>query len=198
MPLLLVVVRSRRERITPCGVAFRVRLARSGCQTEFVPQPRKAHLGEPLDPVQTAGDKALALERYAQQAMNTDAERQACEIRIRAERRCGEMLPDVLEHGGDRKSESRSHDATLNKLGISKQQSSRWQKLADIPDKQFERDLTGDEKLSTTGLLRKANGSADKMNPSALWMCRRLHTVQAAGEMSISRQDLHPAAAHLR
>jgi len=33
-------------------------------------------------------------------------------------------------HGGDRKTESRSHDVTLNDLGISKMQSHRWQTIA--------------------------------------------------------------------
>jgi hypothetical protein len=37
-------------------------------------------------------DKAIALEHYSQQAKNTEAERQACEIRLRAERKAGKLL----------------------------------------------------------------------------------------------------------
>ena len=36
-------------------------------------------------------DKARAIEVYARQARNVEAERRACEIRLRAERRCGQL-----------------------------------------------------------------------------------------------------------
>ena len=39
----------------------------------------------------------------------------------------GELIAEKIEHGGDRKTESRSHDATLKNMGINKTQSSRWQ-----------------------------------------------------------------------
>jgi hypothetical protein len=41
------------------------------------------------------------------------------------------MLRDMPMHGGDRKSESRSHDVTLNALGINRMASHRWQTMAD-------------------------------------------------------------------
>ena len=42
----------------------------------------------------------------------------------------GAMLRDMAMHGGDRKSESRSHDVTLNALGINRMASHRWQTMA--------------------------------------------------------------------
>ncbi len=50
-----------------------------------------------VDEVKGLRDKAKALEVYAQQAQNFEAERKACEIRIRAERRAGELLREMKE-----------------------------------------------------------------------------------------------------
>ncbi len=40
------------------------------------------------------------------------------EVKLRAERRTGELLAHTVQHGGDRRSQSRSHETTLNDLGI--------------------------------------------------------------------------------
>lgn len=45
-----------------------------------------------VDEVKDLHDKARALEIYAKQAMNVEAERKATEIRLRAERRAGELM----------------------------------------------------------------------------------------------------------
>lgn len=45
-----------------------------------------------IDEVKDLRDKAMALELYAKQAKNFEAERKASEIRLRAERRTGELL----------------------------------------------------------------------------------------------------------
>ena len=52
------------------------------------------------------------------------------ETKIRSERRMGELLPEMIKHGGDRK--SRLHDETLKleDLGITKIQSFRYQTFA--------------------------------------------------------------------
>jgi hypothetical protein len=109
-------------------------------------------------------DKALAIEVYARQARNTKAETKACEIWLRAERRCGQLLRErdkakgSAQPGVGRKGARgmQSQPATaLSDLGISKTQSSRWQKLAAIPDLEFERTFAGGagQKPSTTGLI---------------------------------------------
>jgi hypothetical protein len=79
----------------------------------------------------------------AQQARNVEAETKACEIRLRAERRAGQMLAEreKAKRGPDANGQG-SQRATAEKpladLGNSRTQSSRWQKLAAIPDEQFE------------------------------------------------------------
>lgn len=138
-----------------------------------------------VDEVKDLRDKALALEAYARQAKNLDAERKACEIRLRAERRCGELLREQAAsggratRGGDRDSNVVRDDIrnqpTLADLGITRDQSSKWQKLAGVDEDEFESAL-GDpnEKPTTAGILRKANGSTGQMHEGALWLWGRL------------------------
>jgi hypothetical protein len=44
-----------------------------------------------VDEAKDIRDQAIALETYARQAHNIEAERKACEIRLRAERKAGEL-----------------------------------------------------------------------------------------------------------
>lgn len=70
----------------------------------------------------------------------------ATEIKVRAERRAGEMLAELPKGGKflgrDADGEFRKTDGAkseaIQQLGISKDQSSRWQALAAMPDEHFE------------------------------------------------------------
>lgn len=75
-----------------------------------------------------------------------DAELKACEIRLRAERRAGQLLAEsekakgLLKRGAELpRSPNGTAGQTLADMGISKKQSSNWQRLAAVPDDQFER-----------------------------------------------------------
>jgi hypothetical protein len=74
------------------------------------------------------------------QAHNTEAERQACEIRLRAERKAGELLKKLNPHkaAGRRNKNScpEGSNSALKANGISHRQSASWQKLAAIPEQQ--------------------------------------------------------------
>lgn len=94
-------------------------------------------------------DKAVAIEIYAKQAkLAGGIERQAAEIKLRAERRIGELLRGTVRRGG-----AKSQRATLP-AGISKTQSSRWQLLARLPAAEFETALA--KRPSTAAILKVA------------------------------------------
>lgn len=128
-----------------------------------------------VDEVKDIRDKAIAWEVYSRQARNTENERRACEIRLRAERKAGQLLKQMTERGerqGDGRPGKQSHGATvstLDDLGVSKTQSSRWQGLADVPEDQFEAALAGPEKPTTSGILT-ASDDKPKRDERALWL----------------------------
>jgi hypothetical protein len=90
----------------------------------------------------------LALQHYARLAADTYAEQRAAEIRRRAERRAGELLSKMPKAKppsgkGQAKNDRRSSQATdgprtLADLGISTQQASQWQRVAAMPEPEFE------------------------------------------------------------
>jgi N6-adenosine-specific RNA methylase IME4 len=76
-------------------------------------------------------DKAVAVQAYAQKAQDTSLVKDATRIRVQAETRTGELLIEMAAEGARSKGRKKSHSGvTLSGMGISKNQSSRWQKLA--------------------------------------------------------------------
>jgi hypothetical protein len=135
-----------------------------------------------VDEVKDIRDKAMAFEAYSKQARNTEAERRACEIRLRAERKAGSLLSTMEKAKGALKrglEPPQSRDATtaktLSQLGISKDQSSRWQQLAAIPEAEFEEALAAPDKPTTNGIIVAANPPRrSAMDGRALWLWGRL------------------------
>ena len=99
--------------------------------------PRRDHVaGQPGQLV------VRPLAAYARQAKNYDLEIDLCRIRLRAERKAGELLKQMGEAGerdpgGRGRIESRPA-TQLRDLGVSRDQSSDWQQLAAIPEAEFE------------------------------------------------------------
>ena len=117
-----------------------------------------------VDEVRAILSKAEAIRVYAKQAGDFELQNQAAEIRIRAERRAGELLVD-MQTSGERQPKERgrpskvSSPTTLPKLGITRDQSSKWQRLARmIDDATFDKAVAqakeNDGELTTAGLLR--------------------------------------------
>ena len=107
---------------------------------------RKAH---DVDEVQTIRDQSEAARAYARQAQDPQLETFAAEIKLRAERRAGEILKEMAT-AGTRDSGvlnlSRGHSPVtpgarlprLSDLNVTKNQSYEWQQLADVPEETFE------------------------------------------------------------
>jgi hypothetical protein len=96
-----------------------------------------------VDEVKDIRDKAEAMATYARQAKDSELIQYATEIKVRAERRCGELLASADKNSGGRPIENRSHDRTsfaptLAQMGLTKNESSRYQQLAEMPDEHFE------------------------------------------------------------
>jgi hypothetical protein len=104
-----------------------------------------------VDEVKGIHDQALALETYARQAKDTELLTHATEIRFRAERRAGELLAEMQKNkgarsqlrgdvpvGGSAPKPPTDETPTLADLGLTKTQSSKWQKLAALPEEKFE------------------------------------------------------------
>ena len=130
-----------------------------------------------IDEVKQIRDTAEALRVYARQAKNRELEVDAAEIRIRAERRVGELIVQQKQTvglnrgasaGGKKKasrgaySEPRDARPTLAEAGIDKKLSARSQQLAAVPEQKFDamlgdwRDRVHREtERVTTNLLRE-------------------------------------------
>lgn len=121
-----------------------------------------------VDEAKDIRDKAIALEAYYRQARNLDAEREAANVRLRAERRVGELLKELARADGQAnlKQGPVSPEATsgapspyasaLQDHGISRQTAHKFQALANIPKADFERALSAPEKPTTKGVITRA------------------------------------------
>lgn len=120
---------------------------------------------ERVDEIAECKNRAVALEHYAKQAKNRDAERMAAKIRVRAERRCGELTREIARESGthhpstfsqNAKSSVTALAATLEAAGITRQQAHDYERLAAVPDEDFERELANpDVKPSARGISRR-------------------------------------------
>jgi N6-adenosine-specific RNA methylase IME4 len=122
-----------------------------------------------VDEVKGIRDKAVAMQAYAKQAKDSTLITQATEIRMRAERRAGELLIEMEDRGERRTHSQRSRGATseslppkLSDLGINKTQSSRWQALATLESDQFEARVGKASQTAYHGMVRRFVREAER------------------------------------
>ena len=150
-----------------------------------------------IDDIKDFRDKALAVQAYARQANDFELERDASIARVRAERRAGELLRDMEKStgGGDTSGGSLARPPqdpkTLSEMGLTKDQSSKWQKLADVPEDVFEKAINNPTAWTNTGNHAKpisgsqilktespAKESAKKIDTACLWLWGRLRDLE--------------------
>lgn len=139
--------------------------------THFSKAKQELALATRIDVVKVIRDRAELFRAYAKQAgASLEVQNQAAEIKIRAERRAGEILNNTHTRPGGRPRKL-LHDATvsgdalmpsLEQLGIERTQAHRWRRIADIPENVFDahvKDTTAAKKeLTTASILAIAKG----------------------------------------
>ena len=113
-----------------------------------------------VDEVKDIRDKAAAMAAYARQAQDKELLQWATEIKVRAERRAGQMLAEMELKPGVKSigNVAVPIPQTLDEIGISKNQSSRWQKLAAVSNEKFEEAVAAAKEVAgevTTAYLLK-------------------------------------------
>lgn len=113
-----------------------------------------------LQDIKSIRDKAEAARNYVKAAkLGLQLQNRAAELKLSAERKAGKVLRSLRLRGGNR---SKRHNAPLKlaDMGISRDQSKRWQHIASVSEAEFagyiERMNTEEREITSAGLLRIA------------------------------------------
>lgn len=169
-----------------------------------------------LDEVLGTRDKAEVLRAYARSAkLGLDVANRATELRLRAERRAGAMLRELLAEGPPiKRRDGRIRDrralpnGTLERAGITSQQSSHWIAIAQLPEAEFDTRVeairAAGRQLTVATFVRAArqflrqpgkggNGSSSPtLNAlrKVLALMREIKTLQTPAEVAAARAVL--------
>jgi hypothetical protein len=123
-----------------------------------------------LAQIKTLRNEAEASRKHAVAArLGLDVQNQATEARLMAERRAGTILRDMGLRGGDHKSSFRDK-SPLETLGITKPESTRWQRAAMLPEADFEQ------------YVRLTKEMGQRLTSSRLLELVRVHTQRAGSD----------------
>lgn len=116
-----------------------------------------------IDEIKLIRDKAEAYRYVLIQAKEApEWIRQAEEIKLRAERKAGEILKEEVREPGERDDHIQMSEAPtfekpkLPEMGITRDQSSNWQRIADIPEEKFEEYIQTEKEITTSGAVKLA------------------------------------------
>lgn len=120
-----------------------------------------------LDEVKQVRDQAESIRAYIRAAgYGLEMQNDVAEIKLRAERKAGELLREMDRQPRGRPLEKTSHDVTfsppprLEDLGIERIQASRWQQIAQVPETVFDAHIStvkaDRQELTTAGVLEVA------------------------------------------
>lgn len=115
-----------------------------------------------VDEAKEIRDKAQALAAYARQANDTELLEWVTEIKVRAERKAGELLREVERSKGGGQRTSAILAPVLATQQIPKTTAARWQKLAAVPESKFEQAVAAAKEVAgevTTAALLRLNGA---------------------------------------
>jgi hypothetical protein len=133
-------------------------------------------------------DKAQAIGQYLkQQKYCLDAQNDAAELKIRAERKLGELLARTPLHQGGRPAKNQCHDGNgfrLRELGVGPHDSERWQHIASVPERELEDHVREtravQRELTTAGVLRLAGARKRASLPTWGHRTGRLASIAAS------------------
>jgi phage N-6-adenine-methyltransferase len=130
-----------------------------------------------VDEAKEIRDQAAAVKVYLRtKDAGLEAQNDAAEIVITAERRMGRILAETERHTGGRPAatdEPKVQPATLAEMGISRNIAARARKLADIPDDEFEErlaDARATERLTTSSVLGKKKSPGEQTMRTPRWL----------------------------
>jgi hypothetical protein len=136
---------------------------------------------ERVDECADWADKAAAIASYARQADDRELELCARRIRLRATRRCGELLRTFDARGGDRRSKTvvplnfdrRPRKAVAEEAGLSEHKVRTAVDIAAIPPDEFEAAVESDHPPGTEVLARWLRRKGDHPHDDVRAVTRR-------------------------